>query len=105
VPKEILAVLGKDGKATLLAEADEIVAGKVRLFGGEPVPLHLAFSKPLHHWTAYETNPSLLSNLYSLIPDIKFIWEPARFGWAFTLGRAYRLTGDEKISRGLLALF
>ncbi|MEA3351131.1 MAG: alginate lyase family protein, partial [Chloroflexota bacterium] len=26
---------------------------------------------------------------------IKFIWEPARFGWAYTLGRAYHLDGDE----------
>ena len=50
----------------------------------------------MEHWTAYERNPSLLSSLYSLVSDIKFIWEPARFGWAFTLGRAYHLNSDEK---------
>jgi hypothetical protein len=93
---ELLAVLGAEGKGVLLSEADEIVVGKVRLFGGEPVDLRLTFDEPLHHWTAYETNPSLLSNLYSLIPDIKFLWEPARFGWAFTLGRAYTISGEEK---------
>jgi hypothetical protein len=27
--------------------------------------------------------------------DVKFVWEPARFGWAFTLGRAYHLLEDE----------
>ncbi len=95
---DLETVLGKEGKAALLAEADEIVGGKVRLFGGDPVPLQLAFSEPLRHWTAYENNPSLLSNFYSLISDIKFLWEPARFGWAFTLGRAYHLTSDEKYS-------
>src|SRR5512136_2427632 len=40
-PEEMLAVLGSDGKAALLAEADEIVAGKVRLFGAEPAELAL----------------------------------------------------------------
>lgn len=93
---EILGILGKDDRKKLLAEADEVVDGKVRFFGGEAVPLRLTFDEPLRHWTAYETDPSLLSNLYSLISDIKFIWEPARFGWAFTLGRAYHLSGDEK---------
>ena len=93
---ELLAVLGEEGKAALLAEADEIVRGKVRLFGAQPVDLQLTLPGKLAHWTAYETDPSLLSNLHSLISDIKFIWEPARFGWAFTLGRAYHLSGDEK---------
>src|ERR1035437_6991381 len=46
----LLAVIGEDGKAALLAEADEIVAGQVRLFGSQPVPLRLGFSEPLRHW-------------------------------------------------------
>ena len=95
-PEELLAVLGKDGKAALLAEANEIVAGKARLFGGEPVDLKLTFPGKLEHWTAYEINPSLLTAHYSLLPDIKFLWEPARFGWAFTLGRAYHVTQDDQ---------
>jgi hypothetical protein len=94
--EELLAVLGEDGKAALLAEADEIVAGQVRLFGGEPVELNLTVPGKLEHWTAYETHPSLLSALISPFPDIKYIWEPARFGWAFCLGRAYHLTHEEK---------
>jgi hypothetical protein len=94
--EELLAVLGEDGKAVLLAEADEIVAGRVRLFGGEPVELNLTVPGKLEHWTIYETHPALLSALLHPISDIKFIWEPARFGWAFCLGRAYSLTQDEK---------
>ena len=93
---ELLAVIGEDGRATLLAEADEIVAGQVRLFGSHLLPLRLTFSEPLHHWTEYEIHPSLLAALFSPLPDIKFIWEPARFGWAFCLGRAYHLTHAEK---------
>src|SRR5258706_15772593 len=38
---EVLAVLGAQGLRALLAEADEIAAGKVRLFGAEPVDLQL----------------------------------------------------------------
>ncbi|MEJ5225903.1 MAG: heparinase II/III family protein, partial [Anaerolineales bacterium] len=90
------SVLGEDGLRALRAEAEEIIAGQVRLFGGPPVDLCLTFDQPLHHWTAYEENPSLLSTFNLPHNDIKFLWEPARFGWAFTLGRAYHLTGEEK---------
>jgi hypothetical protein len=95
-PEELLAVLAKDGKDAILGEADEIVAGRVRLFGGAPVELNLNVPGKLHHWTAYETRPALLASFSSLFSDIKYIWEPARFGWAFCLGRAYHLTGAEK---------
>lgn len=90
---ELLAVLGKEGKAALLAEADEIAAGRVRLFGGEPVDLRLSLNAPLAHWTDYETGKA---DLRPLTFDIKLLWEPARFGWVFTLGRAYHVSGDEK---------
>ena len=33
---QLAQILGKDGQRALLAEADEIVAGKFRIFGGEP---------------------------------------------------------------------
>ncbi len=81
----ILEIIGPGGLAQLKAEADEIVDGRVRLFGGQPVPLNLTPPGERSHWT--ESRPE---------GDIKFIWEPARFGWAFTLGRAYYLTGDER---------
>ncbi len=92
----LLKILGKQGLESLLAEADEIVGGKVRLFGGEPVPLQLAIPEKLGHWTAYETGKVLLPTDHLPFPDIKFLWEPARFGWAFTLGRAFHASGDEK---------
>ncbi|MFH1907443.1 MAG: heparinase II/III family protein [Chloroflexota bacterium] len=100
--EELLSVLGQDGQSALLAEADEIVSGKVRLFGGEPVDLKLTLDAPLAHWTDYETGKA---KLRPLTFDIKLIWEPARFGWAFTLGRAYHLTGDEKYAEAFWRYF
>jgi Heparinase II/III N-terminus/Heparinase II/III-like protein len=96
---ELLSVLGRDGKTALLATADEIVTGKVRLFGAEPVDLVLTLPGKLEDWTAYETGKTSIPWSQVPIHDIKFIWEPARFGWAFTLGRAYHISGDEKYAQ------
>ena len=95
-PREkLLQILGDDGLVQLLAEANEIVDGRVRLFGGEPVPLGLSVPGELHHWTNYEQG-SRGAGERGGEGDVKFVWEPARFGWAFTLARAYHLSGDER---------
>jgi Heparinase II/III-like protein/Heparinase II/III N-terminus len=109
--EQLIQTLGNDGTATLINEADEIVSGKFRMFGGEPVPLQLTFNEPLHHWTDYETGkaptPYIVLEEYSRLPihDIKFIWEPARFGWTFTLGRAYHIMQDEKYAEAFWKYF
>jgi hypothetical protein len=110
--ESLIQTLGADGKSALIKEADEIVDGKIRMFGGEPVPLQLTFNQPLRHWTEYETHKTPIPNFHfpipdsqSPIPDIKFIWEPARFGWAFTLGRAYHITQDEKYAEAFWKYF
>jgi hypothetical protein len=94
IREQLQEILGEEGKSLLLKEADEIIAGKVRLFGGEPVQLQLTLNQPLQHWTAYEINHNLLSAFHFPHNDIKFLWEPARFGWVYNLGRAYALTQD-----------
>jgi hypothetical protein len=63
----------------------------VRLFGGTPVALVLEPPGPLAYWTEYELGRARVGGQ----ADIKFIWEPARFSWAYTLGRAYSLSGKE----------
>jgi len=102
---QLLRILGEEGKASLLEEAEEILNGKFRIFGGETVPLKLTFDQALHHWTAYEINPELLAPHYSPVSDIKFLWELARFGWAFPLGRAYHLTRDDRYAEAFWKYF
>jgi hypothetical protein len=91
--ESLQAVLG-DRARDLIQQADEVSAGKVRLFGNPPVPLQLVPPGELAHWTYYAKN-----KLPGGEEDIKLIWEPARFGWAFILGRAYILTGNEIYAR------
>ena len=71
----------------LLKEADQIRDGLVTLFGSLQVPLHLKAGTSNLHWTELENKPPE--------KDIKFIWEPARFGWAVTLARAYAHSGKD----------
>jgi hypothetical protein len=101
---QLAQTLGEDGKATLLKEADEIVNGKVRIFG-KLVPLDFTHQELLLHWTDYETHKIPIPESYFPNPDIKFLWEPARFGWAFTLGRAYHLTQDDQYAEAFWKYF
>jgi hypothetical protein len=92
---QLKQTLGEDGQRTLITQADEIIAGKFRMFGSEPVELKLTFNQSIHHWTDYETHKVPIPESRIPNPDIKFIWEPARFGWVYILGRAYHLTQNE----------
>jgi hypothetical protein len=85
-------ILGAD-KEILLNQAKEILNGKFRPFSGEPERLTLTPLGPLCHWTDFETG-----KVQFQFKDIKFVWEPCRFGWAYILAQAFHLTGDEKYS-------
>jgi hypothetical protein len=39
------------------------------------------------------------------VGDIKFIWEPSRFAWVYTLVRAFAATGDKRYSEKFWSLF
>jgi asparagine synthase (glutamine-hydrolysing) len=80
-----------------LAEAEELRAGVFRYFGrtplavGDPPPWHTnpwsGRSLPAdRHWTGIGDFDD---------GDIKAVWEPSRFGFAYALVRAYARTGDE----------
>jgi hypothetical protein len=90
-PASLLQVMGQAGRQQTLSEAQEILSGHFRLFGGPAVPLQLSLPGKLAHWTCYETGQAHPDR-----EDIKEIWEPARFDWAYTLARAYRISGDER---------
>jgi hypothetical protein len=86
----LIDLLG-DQIGVLYEGADEIVHGNIRLFGGQPVPLVLGLDAPLEDWSKYERGSNRIAD-----QDIKFIWEPARFGWACTLAMAYYLSNNER---------
>lgn len=92
-PAALRKLLGKQAKS-VLAEADEVLRGRVRLFGGEPRPLRLGPGGHTQHWTAYT---GALPNG----SDIKPVWEVGRMGWATLLARAYWLSGEERYAEGL----
>ena len=88
---ELESALDRKSADSLIQEAEEVVNGQVRLFGGPPVPLQLSIPGPLVHWTAYEKGLQIPG-----VEDIKWVWEPGRFGWACSLARAYLLSGNER---------
>ena len=84
----------------LIRQADAIIAGRFRLFGGPALDLGFppdwfAFPPPLagrprlesdRHWSE--------TRLDEDGADVRLLWEPSRFGWVFPLARAYRWTGE-----------
>jgi len=97
---------------SLLSEADEILKGQFRLFGG--LPVNYGAPPDWHTFPSYEADPSpanvdLNAHWTVLHPndfaqDIKLLWEPSRFGWTYVLGRAFRLTGEAKYAEGFWQL-
>ena len=82
----------------IVEEAECVVAGEMRWFGGTHAPFSLSLSGGLRHWSEYET--ALFKG-----EDVKYVWEPARFGWAFPLMRAYCLTRDDKYAKAFWNYF
>jgi hypothetical protein len=87
-PRETLKTQLGGALPDLLTAADEILRGQVRIFGTTTIPLNLDPSPNLQHWIHHE---SAQHNGR----DIKFTWEPGRFGWAFTLARAWYLSDED----------
>lgn len=89
--EEISSALGS-AQESLRREADEILGGNFRCFGGplRPILLRPALTPP-RHWTVPTGEATA--------EDIKWFWEPARFGWALVLARAYACCGDERYAQ------
>lgn len=96
---QILRVCGQQSQS-LIVDADEILQKKIRFFGEEQKPLHLSPEKDPAHWSSYERG-----SIPPRYEDIKDIWEPARFNWAITLGKAYYLSGAEKYAEAFWQYF
>lgn len=85
---ELKGLLDKNRKQ-VLQNADALLAGQYHPFGGSSQPL--SFTEPPHparHWL--EAGDQVQG------VDIKWLWEPARFTWAYELAHAWLLTRDER---------
>lgn len=91
-PQLLISVMG-DRVQDLLEEAEEICAGKTRLFGFQSTDLDYRQGKSDLWFTSVERS---LKDEKDVPVDLKFFWEPARFGWVYPLGRAYRIHPEER---------
>ncbi len=98
LPQQPAETLSPAARQQAIQLADEVVDGQFRMYGADPAPIRLDPGKPLAHWTKHHSD-------WHNGADIKDTWEPARFGWAFTLGRAYHLTRDERYPAAFLRHF
>jgi hypothetical protein len=96
---ESLAVVPKVDRDALVAEADRVKAHRLRLFDmedvdlGDPIRWNYEFKAGVA--TPMEFAPDIDYRDHAVVGDCKFAWEPSRHHQFVTLGRAYRLTGDE----------
>ncbi len=94
------------GREALIEKADRITHGRFDLLGfreldfGEPVDWHLepvsGQRSPLAHW-------SRIDELDASTGDKKIVWELNRHQYFAVLGRAYRLTKDERYAETFAA--
>lgn len=89
-------------QADLVARSDQVLAGRYPFFSGGAhdvgwPPAWLRHVRTGAQWTAdrpwTETSTDDLAS-----GDIKWIWEPSRFGFAWLFARTYLATGDERYS-------
>ena len=74
--------------AAVIADANLILEGKIKFFSGKTDWLDLAPKGTEKHWCEVNDNDPY--------QDVKFIWESARFSWAYTLCRAYQITQNDQ---------
>lgn len=105
---DLKAVLGADGKKSLLSQAEEIIAGNLPFFGrlsfacGFPPrwfqnPVTGQNVSPNRPWTQMR----FADEEYG---DLKFVLEPSRFLFVYPLARAYALSGDERFPEAFWSL-
>lgn len=102
-----VAALPVPAVARAIADADEIVSGRIVLFGGQlfdfgdPLDWHrdprTGIAAPLRHWKKIDYLDPLVAG------DKKLIWEINRHQYLLTLGRAYAATGDDRYATAFVA--
>ncbi len=75
---QVAHTLGRAARDRLLTEANAVVGGSFRIFGGKRAPIQLTFSAPLQHWTDYERHAVPIPPLMKARFAIEFIPTPER---------------------------
>lgn len=96
-----------DTEGSPLEEAEEILAGRFRFYSKTETETGFPPNWHRNHFMGEEVPADVhWSRLADFgFGDIKNIWELSRFGWAFTLVRAYWRTGDESFPEAFWTLF
>ena len=95
-----LSTSAESGLPWVLSQADAVVAGKMPLFSYQP----MEFRHPDRWHRDFILQKTAPRKFYGAIRyldveevgDSKHVWEPNRFGWAWWLGLAYRITSERK---------
>lgn len=85
---KLINLLEKD-RSRVLQSADEILSGGYHPFGGGKAAL--SFATQMEHSVHWSEVGDQVDGR-----DIKWLWEPARFSWAFELAKAWMITKDDR---------
>jgi hypothetical protein len=89
-------LLSEQKLEALRQQCNEISAGKMRIFSEQVVAILGPVPGVSQDWSAFkEKDPHW---------DVKFLWEPARFGWVFPLVQAALFTGEGQYLQAFLEL-
>ena len=106
---ENLPKINSCATSKLIAEADKILQNRFRYFFDENYDLGTPadwFLNPATGKRADSDKHWSTVNLFDAdVGDIKFIWEPSRFAWVYTLVRAFAATSENKYAEKFWTLF
>ncbi len=93
--------LSSDIQTRILERGERVVSGSYEAFGHR----WRSFPSTTRGWSTTDSGSfSFPDGPWWTVPhlppqaDIKEVWEPARFGWAYDLIRAYKLSGDPALA-------
>lgn len=85
-------------RSLILRRAEHLVNGKMPLLSHEPLEFSGADRWRRDHILGISAPSGSCSQINildaNLVGDIRRLWEPSRFGWAYWLGQAYVITGQ-----------
>ncbi len=89
-------------RETIVEEAEAVLAGRMRFFGGEVMEVGWPprWHRHVISGEAWEREKPWGKSGKGK-GDIKWVWEPSRFGWAWWMARAWVVSGEERFARQL----